>query len=162
MLVICLCSNLFRLLFFQTPEHLFPSHMPFLTLIFLLGSRKRLLSFFWPPFVAWKKTTLFAKLCTLSSALIFSFAQFFWICWCALVWRVFFFFAFWKQDLKRFRVAFSSLCGKIVWLQGVYLYLISFHRFKPPKAISCGFLLIVMFVLVVPCVWLLSICFHRF
>ena len=35
-----------RLLFFQTPEHLFPSHMPFLTLIFLLGSRKRLLSFF--------------------------------------------------------------------------------------------------------------------
>ena len=30
------------------------------------------------------------------------------------------------------------------------------------KTISCGFLLIVMFVLVVSCVWLLSICFRRF
>ena len=36
-----------------------------------------------------------------------------------------------------------------------------FRRFKPSNAISCGFL-VVMFVLVVCCVWLLLICFHCF
>ena len=41
-----------RLLFFQTPEHLFPSHMPFSTLNFLLGQKKDICLFsdrhLWP------------------------------------------------------------------------------------------------------------------
>ena len=78
---------------------------------FLLGSRKRLLFFFYPPFVAWKKTV--AKLCTLSSALIFSFAQFFLnLLMCACL-ACFFLFCFLKQDLKRFCVL-SPHCGKII------------------------------------------------
>ena len=35
-----------RLLFFQTPEHLFPSHMPFSTLIFFVGVKKKICLFF--------------------------------------------------------------------------------------------------------------------